>query len=112
MAVGTAHQPGRVPAADGTTRVSANGYSYTKQGRKWRLTHHIVAEENLGRPLAPGERVEFKDKDRTNLRPDNVAVRAKGEGSVARRISVIDDRIRELQAERDLLLAELKGEVP
>ena len=103
-------QQGRVPAPDGTTRVSANGYHYTKQDNRWRLTHHIIAEANLGRPLAPGERVEFKDKDRTNLDPKNVLVRTKGEGSVARRIAVIDDRIRELQAERDLLVADMGGE--
>jgi hypothetical protein len=103
-------QQGRPPAADGTIRVSANGYSYTKSDGRWRLTHHIIAEANLGRPLAPGERVEFKDKDRTNLKPENVLVRTKGEGSVTRRLAVIDDRIRELQAERDLLVAELKGE--
>jgi hypothetical protein len=105
-------QYGRPPAADGTVRVSTNGYSYTKSEGKWRLTHHLIAEAKLGRALAPGERVEFKDKDRENLSPENILVRVKGEGSITRRIAVIDDRIRELQAERDLLVAELRGETP
>lgn len=104
------HRGGRVPAPDGSERVSANGYAYTKSGGKWRLTHHIIAEEKiLGRPLRVGERVEFRDKNRENLDPNNIIVRPKGEGSVERRLAVVEDRIRELEAERELLLEEIES---
>ena len=33
-------------------------HCYTKEGGKWRLTHHIWAEHYLKRPLRDGERVE------------------------------------------------------
>lgn len=59
----------------GTIRVAQNNYQYTKVGEgNWRLTHHIIAEEKYGRKLREGERVCFKDKDRTNLDPDNIEI--------------------------------------
>ena len=64
-----------MPVAVGSTRVSQNGYHYTKVAEsKWRLTHHIVAEKRYGRKIREGERVTFKDKDRTNLKPDNIEI--------------------------------------
>lgn len=59
----------------GDTRTAPNGYHYTKTEDGWRLTHHILAEEALGRPLRENERVYFRDGDRTNLSKDNVQVR-------------------------------------
>lgn len=85
----------------GDTRVSANGYHYTRCEEAWRLTHHIVAEKKLGRKLEQGERVTFKDGNRTNLKPDNIVVNKTGGGSLERRRGQLEARIQELQAELD-----------
>lgn len=87
----------------GDTRTAANGYHYTRTEHNWRLTHHIIAEQELGRALKEDERVEFVDRDRSNLSPGNIVVRQKGRGSTRRRIAQIDARIAELQAQRDEL---------
>lgn len=59
----------------GATRINANGYSYTKTTQGWRLTHHMIAEDTIRRPIKYGEeRVIFKDGNRTNLEPENIAV--------------------------------------
>ena len=91
-------------AKPGDTRTSANGYHYTRTESKWRLTHHIVAEKSLGRPLKEDERVEFMDKDRTNLAASNLRVVQVGRGSARRRIAQINVRIDELNAEKAELL--------
>lgn len=67
MARGQKSQPG-------DTRVSLNGYHYTRTATKWTLTHRLIAEFKLGRPLKDIERVRFIDNDRTNLDPDNIVV--------------------------------------
>jgi hypothetical protein len=65
----------RGQAADvGDTRTSQNGYHYTKTPQGWRLTHNILAEEQLGRPLLPTERAGFRNRDRTDLGPENIYV--------------------------------------
>jgi len=99
----------------GATRVSQNGYHYTKVAVKpgtgkpgWRLTHHIVAEQKLGRPLREDERVSFKGK-KSDLRPENIIVSEKGQGSQRRRKAQLEARIAELQAELDIINAELAG---
>lgn len=86
-------------APDGTTRVAKNGYSYTKQDGKWRLTHHILAEEKLGRCLEEGERVSFADGKRANLKKSNIVITVQGFSSLRRRKAQIESRILELQAE-------------
>jgi hypothetical protein len=58
----------------GDTRVSLNGYHYTRTETGWQLTHRLVAEEKLGRPLRENERIRFVDNDRTNLDSDNIVV--------------------------------------
>lgn len=94
----------------GATRVSANGYHYTKVERDgkefWMLTHHIVAETKLGRPIREDERVVFIGSKR-DLSPSNVKVVEKGKGSQRRRLAQIEARIKELEAERDQLLKEM-----
>lgn len=92
----------------GDTNVSANGYHYTRTEDGWRLTHHLIAEKELGRRLDASEQVRFKDNDKTNLSPDNVQVIKKGKTSVRRRLARIEAQIQELTAERDLLVKELE----
>lgn len=96
-------------AQNGATRVSQNGYHYTKVEGKWRLTHHLVAEQKLGRPLREDERVGFKNpKDKLNLDPSNIIVTEKGTGSIRRRKAQIEARMSELQAELDEINRELQ----
>jgi hypothetical protein len=61
----------------GDTRVSLNGYHYTRTESKWELTHRLIAQAKLGRPLMDCERIRFVDNDRTNLDPDNIVVYVK-----------------------------------
>lgn len=86
-------------ATVGDTRWSPNGYHYTKISTGWELTHRIIAERMLGRPLAENERVRFKDNDRRNLDESNIMVTITREASKARRIATIEAKIDELKAE-------------
>jgi hypothetical protein len=87
-------------AAEGDQYTSANGYNYTKVDGRWRLTHHIIAEEHiLGRPLTENETVRFKSKNKADLRPDNLLVVTKGKQSLRRRKAQLEARIAELQAQ-------------
>jgi hypothetical protein len=90
----------------GDTRVSKNGYHYTKTGTGWRLTHHLVAEEKLGRPLNENEIVQFIGS-KTNLRPDNVRVIQKRTSSLRKRKAILEERIEEMQAELDSINEQL-----
>jgi len=91
---------------DGAKRVAANGYHYIKEGGKWRLQHHVVAEEALGRPINKGERVVFKDGDRHNLTPDNIEVK-ETKGGKNGRITYLRERIeRDTEELNELLLSE------
>lgn len=95
----------------GATRVAPNGYHYTKtDDHGWRLTHHITAEKMLGRPLNEDEMVKFKEKKfrRDPYNTDGIKVIKKRTTSVRRRLAAIDDRIRELQAEKAYLEKQLK----
>lgn len=90
----------------GDTRTAPNGYHYTRTESGWRLTHHIIAEESLGRRMETSERAVFHDGDRTNLDPSNIVVKPKGRSSSDARRARLEARIEELQAE----LAELDRE--
>ena len=83
----------------GARRVSANGYHYIKTETGWRLTHHLVAEKNLGRPLREDERVIFDNGNRDDLSPENIIVRKKYKASIGRRAAQLRARITDLQAE-------------
>lgn len=87
----------------GDTRTSANGYHYTRTKDAWKLTHHLLAEEMLERPLRKNERVVFADKDRTNLDPANIKVQVAGAGSTARARARLTSRIQELTAQLEEL---------
>lgn len=95
----------------GSKRVSANGYEYTKvaeNGKEfWKLTHWIIAERTLGRPIREDERVSFINGKKSDLRPENIRVTEKGTGSIRRRKAQIESRIADLQAELDEINAEL-----
>ncbi len=83
----------------GDTNVAANGYHYTKTKERWRLTHHLVAEAELGRAIDTSqERVVFVDGDRKNLDPSNVKVIPKKNGK-QQRIDTLKERIQLLQEE-------------
>ena len=97
------------PSPDGSTYTAKNRYHYTKQDGKWRLTHHIIMEEILGRPLAANESVRFIDGDRTNRKPSNLKLNRKHLITIEHRIEVIDGRIAELQSERQVLLEQLEA---
>jgi hypothetical protein len=94
---------------DGATRVAANGYHYTKQNGKWRLTHHITAERKLGRPLKESERVHFTEpkgkRDPYDERYIKVVVQ--GTSSTRKRKAQIEARLDELIAELNGLHDEL-----
>lgn len=91
----------------GDKRVAPNGYHYTKCEGGWRLTHHLIMEKKLGRPISDNERVVFLNGKRSDLRPDNLAVREKGTSSLRQRKARIEARIEELQAELREIEAQL-----
>jgi len=69
----------------GTESPTQNGYISVKTPTGWRFKHHIIAEEQLGRPLQEDERVYFIDGDRNNLDPENIEVRYSGHKSRTRK---------------------------
>ena len=83
-------------ASNGDTRVAPNGYHYTKTADVWRLTHHLVAEEKLGRSLLKAERCFFIDGDKQNLEPKNIRVEVMS-GGVDKKIEEIEEKIEELK---------------
>lgn len=90
----------------GSTRISPNGYQYTRTKDGWVTTHTLVAEHRLGRALAPNERVRYEDGNRNNLSPDNIIVYIVKEGSKRRKIAQLRARIEDLQSQLDRLLGE------
>jgi hypothetical protein len=94
---------------DGDEYTSANGYRYRRVRGQWVAVHRLVAEEELGRQLRNNESAYFVDNDKSNLDPSNIGVRVKGGGKDRTRLAVVEDRIRELQAERAELLERLGG---
>jgi uncharacterized protein YaiI (UPF0178 family) len=86
---------------NGATRISQNGYHYTKTKTGWQLTHRLILEKLLGRPLAPGEQATFKDRDRRNLSPDNIVMRTVHSGTLQKRQAQLEARLEEIQAELD-----------
>lgn len=86
-------------AADGDEYVAQNGYKYRRVAGKFRLVHHIIAEQKLEREIdTKAERVVFVDGDRTNFDPDNISVLPKSSNS-ARRVAQIEHRVEELMNE-------------
>lgn len=92
-------------AKPGDEYTAPNGYTYVKVvGRSWVLKHWLVKEAELGRQInSKTERVIFLNGDRTDLRPENIEVRPKANGSTGKRRAQLEERIRELQAQLDEL---------
>lgn len=90
----------------GSIRVAQNGYQYTKTTTKWRLTHHIIAEEMLGRPLRTDERVVFLGS-KTILTQDNIKVIQQGTSSDRQKLARIEARLAELNGQRDEIMERL-----
>lgn len=87
-------------ATVGDTMVNVNGYHNTRTADGWRLTHHLIAEEKLGRPVNTDvEMIRFVDGDRSNLSPDNIEVIKKNKVGLRRRKALIEAKIEDLQAE-------------
>lgn len=95
-------------ATIGDTRVSQNGYHYTKTEEGWTLTHYLVAAEKIGRPLNENERCRFIDGNKRNLSPSNIEVLRRGKSSLRRRRAAIEARIEELRAELDYINKQLE----
>lgn len=94
-----AHKP------EGSEFTAKNGYAYRKVDGKWKLIHHIIAEQKLGHALdTQVHRVSFADNDRSNLHPDNIII-AEKKGGKLKRIETIKAKISLLQEE----LAELES---
>jgi hypothetical protein len=95
------------PAEDGAKRWSPNGYHYTRVDGKWRLTHHLIMEKKLGRPInTETEMVRFIGS-RRDLRPENIEIIPKNKVSERKRLATLEAQIKELTAQRDMLLEEL-----
>jgi hypothetical protein len=90
--------PGRPPSKVGEERVYTNGYTYIRTQQGWRLKHHVLAEQALGRALRTNERVLFQDGDRTNLSSDNIGVHPKADFK-ERRCDLIVKQIARLEKE-------------
>jgi hypothetical protein len=87
-------------ATVGSTRVAPNGYHYVKTEDGWRLKHHVVMEEHLGRKLEEGERVHFKSgSNKANFTAEDLVLVQQGTASVRRKVSQLRSRITELQTE-------------
>jgi hypothetical protein len=100
--------PRGIRAQDGDTNVSANGYHYTRVDGKWRFTHHIIAEEIIGRPInTETDVVRFKDKDNTNLDPSNIEVIPKGKSTPRKRLAEVRSKLNDLRALEEDLMTEL-----
>ncbi len=95
----------------GDTRVSQNGYHYTKTETGWRLTHHLTAEKHLERPLAENEMVKIKNKNQPMVWTNNIEVIRKRTSSLRKRKAQLESKIADLQAELDSINKNLESEI-
>lgn len=86
------------PSKVGDTKISPNGYHYTRTPSGWELTGRYIAAQKLGRALKSNERIKFLDNDQLNLDPDNIEVREVKASNGARKAR-LEARIEELQAQ-------------
>lgn len=91
----------------GTKTINQNGYEQTKTEDGWIGTHVLMMQEHLGRKLTANERVRFRDGDRRNLSFDNLELSYLRTGNYRRQLAALDERIRELQAQRAFIQEQL-----
>ena len=80
--MGKVHFGERNPSWKGGRTVASNGYVLVMVGKNHHLAdvrgyayeHRVVAEQKIGRRLAPGEIVHHVDGDKRNNHPDNLDV--------------------------------------
>ena len=65
---------GRSVASSGYVLIRVGTDHHLADRRGYAYEHRLVAEEKLGRRLAPGEQVHHIDGDKTNNRPENLEV--------------------------------------
>lgn len=96
-------QPGaKNPNWGGGIAVSSHGYLLTKvppghplaNRNGYAYTHRIEAEKKIGRALIPGEKVRFRDGNKSNCAHDNLIVVAKQTDEERRRIKIEKATIR------------------
>lgn len=92
----------------GDETVNQNGYTYVRCQEGWRPKAHVIAEEKLGRPLEPHERVRFLDGDRANIVPANIEVYDKSKKGIVTQLNRINQEIAELTERKQFLEAQLK----
>ena len=92
----------------GAERIAQNGYRYIKTEGGWKLFHHLIAEQNIGRNLTANEYACFADGDRTNFEPKNIIVQLRGRASIQRRLAQVNARLDELAAVKEDLERRLK----
>ena len=95
----------------GTTRVAKNGYHYTKvEGRGWVLTHWLTLEAKLGREInSDKDMVRFKHgyTKRDYDDPNAMMLIKKNSASARKRRTMLQERIREYQAEIDQITQQI-----
>lgn len=92
----------------GETRWAQNGYQWVRTPQKWRMTHHVIAEEQiLKRPLREGERVIFRDGDKKNLSKSNICVLDGQKTDLRKRKEEVERKIGLLQRELEAINQEL-----
>lgn len=97
-------------APDGATYVAQNGYHYTKVDGKYKATHRIIVEKQLGRELHEHERIRFVDGDKTNLSPENLKIVTKGRSSLQTQLARLIARRDELDAQIILVRQEIAAQ--
>jgi hypothetical protein len=90
------------PSKVGDTKVSPNGYHYTRIETGWELTGRVIGAQMLGRALKSTERVRFIDGNQLNLDPTNIEVREVKTTTGAKKAR-LEARIEELQAQLEEL---------
>jgi hypothetical protein len=97
----------------GTEKVNYNGYrvvkvsSTGKKREKWKYAHHLVWEQNFG-PIPEGQIVVFKNRDKTDLRPENLECIDRKQHAASISIANYPPELRSLIAQKGHLTRELK----
>jgi hypothetical protein len=83
----------------GSRTVNQNGYAQIKTEDGWVPEHVINMEKHLGRKLGKGEKVRFKDGDRSNTSIENLELTLTNYGTTAKRIAQLRAKLEDIQAE-------------